>query len=99
MAIRRLLFEAVDPDLWRGSSRRWRTCATLGLTVVGWALISMRSLPPDYIFASPLERENQRGFIAALYPSWVRESALGFGDITPTRGWLRVLAVGVDADA
>ncbi len=64
----------------------------VGTTVVGWALIYLPSLPQDFVFASPLVREDQSGFVDALYYSWVTESTLGFGDITPTDGLLRLLA-------
>lgn len=49
-------------------------------------------MPQDFIFASALEGKSQTGLLDALYYSWVTESTLGFGDIAPARGLLRLLA-------
>jgi hypothetical protein len=63
-----------------------------GLLVLGWALIYWAALPAGFIFASPLDARDQRGFIDALYFSWVTQTTLGFGDIAPRDEFLRVLA-------
>jgi hypothetical protein len=62
------------------------------LLVTGWALIFWPYLPDEFVFASGLERPEQGGFIDALYLSLVTLTTLGYGDITPESGPLRVLA-------
>jgi len=61
------------------------------LLVTGWALILWPRLPNDFLLATGLVPSNQGGFISALYLSLVTLTTLGYGDITPTSGWLRVL--------
>lgn len=61
------------------------------ILVIGWALIYWAAMPANFIFASALNAEQQDGFIDALYFAWVTQSTLGFGDIAPTAGALRVL--------
>jgi len=60
--------------------------------VLGWALIYWSALPGSFIFASPLRSGQQDGFVDALYFSWVTQSTLGYGDIAPRGGLLRLLA-------
>lgn len=61
-------------------------------SVVGFALIYWPALPAGFIFASQLDAHAQDGFIDALYFSWVTQATLGFGDVAPREGVLRVLA-------
>lgn len=62
------------------------------MLAVGWALIYWPFLPGEFRFASPLVPSTQDGFDDALYVSLVALSTLGFGDVTPTASWLRVVA-------
>jgi hypothetical protein len=61
------------------------------LLATGWALILWPHLPNDFLLATGLVPSNQGGFVSALYLSLVTLTTLGYGDITPTSGWLRVL--------
>lgn len=58
------------------------------LLTVGWALIYWPYLPDGFLFATGLEPSNQDGPVDALYLSL---ATLGYGDITPTGGVLRIL--------
>lgn len=66
--------------------------AWAALLAVGWALVYMPHLPHGFRIASNLDVSQQGGFGDALYLSLVTLSTLGYGDISPTAGWLRVLA-------
>ena len=67
--------------------------ATWGaLLALGWALVFWPFLPEGFRFASPLAPAAQGGFLDALYFSSVVLTTLGFGDVTPTRAPLRLLA-------
>ncbi len=63
----------------------------VGVMVTGWALVYLPSLPGGFIFAAPLDPAAQDGFLDALYVAWVTQATLGFGDIAPVDGALRVL--------
>lgn len=62
------------------------------LLAVGWAFIYWPFLPGGFRYASPLVPTQQAGFDDALYVSLTALSTLGFGDITPTTPWLRLIA-------
>ena len=61
------------------------------LLAVGFALLYWPRLPGGFAFATALDPWKEGGFIDAVYLSLVTLATLGFGDITPTTGWLRVL--------
>ncbi len=61
------------------------------LLAVGFALVYWPRLPGGFAFATALDPSQEGGFVDALYLSLVTLATLGFGDITPTTGWLRVL--------
>ncbi len=61
------------------------------LLAVGWALIFWPHLPSEFVFDPELGPSVHGGFVDALYLSMVTLTTLGFGDIAPTSGWLRVL--------
>lgn len=61
------------------------------LLVVGWALVWWPHLAEDFRTASSLVGEANDGFIDALYLSITTLTTLGYGDISPTSAWLRVL--------
>lgn len=60
--------------------------------LVGWALVYWPAMPEAFIFASPLDPGDEGGFDDALYLSWVTQATLGYGDIAPRTGVLRMLA-------
>lgn len=60
--------------------------------LVGWALVYWPSMPEAFIFASPLHPGDQDGFGDALYLSWVTQATLGYGDIAPRTGIMRMVA-------
>ena len=62
------------------------------LVGVGWTLVYWPWLPGAYLFSPGLEPAEQGDFLDALYLSLVTMSTLGYGDITPAEGWLRVVA-------
>lgn len=60
------------------------------LITVGWALVYWPNLPDGFSYAQGLEPSQRAGFLDALYLSLVTMATLGFGDIVPTAGWLRI---------
>jgi voltage-gated potassium channel Kch len=62
------------------------------LLAVGWALIYWPFLPEGFLLATGLDPSTQGGFLDALYLSVVTLATLGYGDIAPTDGLLRLLA-------
>lgn len=100
------LSRMVMTGLWRLSSRlsmRWRAAGLAGpmgmvcvvavwaLTVaVGWALVYWPHMPESFAYSSKLVAAEHAGPVDALYVSLVTLSTLGFGDIAPATGWLRV---------
>jgi hypothetical protein len=62
------------------------------LLVVGCALVYWPALPESFILSSSLDRSLHGGIIDAVYFSWVTQATLGYGDIAPRSGLLRVLA-------
>ena len=64
----------------------------VGGLLAGWALVYWPAMPDSFIFASPLDARDQDGFDDALYLSWVTQATLGYGDIAPRTGVLRMVA-------
>lgn len=62
------------------------------LLVSGWALIYWPHLSSGFLVASELSPSAPGGFIDALYLSMTTLTTLGYGDITPTSEWLRIIA-------
>lgn len=58
---------------------------------VGWALIYWQHLPDSFVYNDGIGPDAQTGFITAMYISLTTTSTLGYGDITPTVSWLRLL--------
>lgn len=58
----------------------------------GWALIYWPHLGENFLFQTGLDPQAQTGFGDALYLSLVTLFTLGYGDIVPTSGPLRLLA-------
>lgn len=65
--------------------------AWLVLLTVGWALVYWPYMPEQFLFATGLDPEQQDGFLDAVYHSMVTMSTLGYGTITPTSEWLRMI--------
>ena len=69
--------------------------ATVVLWVVllglGWALVYWPFLADDFVFSGDLDRSARGGFLDALYLSTVVLATLGFGDIVPSGGGLRLV--------
>lgn len=58
---------------------------------IGWALTLWPHLPQGFLFTTGLDSSTHGGFSGALYLSMVTLTTLGYGDIVPTSGWLRLL--------
>lgn len=63
----------------------------VGVLIIGWALIYLPALPGGVLLAPGLEPSRQDGLLDAVYYSWVTQSTLGYGDIVPLDGHLRIL--------
>jgi hypothetical protein len=58
------------------------------MLVVGWALLLMPHMPDDFAFTTP----SQSGrLVESLYLSLVTLTTVGFGDVSPAEGWLRLV--------
>lgn len=64
----------------------WGLCA-----VLGWALVYWPHMPEGFTFPAGSSAANDPAFVDALYVSLVTISTLGFGDVFPATGWLRVV--------
>ncbi len=58
------------------------------LVVAGWTLVYLPHMPDGFLLAPGAEASSP--FLDALYLSLVTLSTLGFGDVVPATGWLRV---------
>ncbi|WP_113700115.1 potassium channel family protein [Nonomuraea lactucae] len=67
-------------------------CVWTSSVIVGWTLIYWPHIPEDFVFTPGLETSRQTDLLDALYLSLVTVATLGFGDIVPQAGWLRVAA-------
>jgi hypothetical protein len=61
------------------------------LAVVGWALLYWPSVPAGFVYASVPAAGGTNRAVDAVYISMVTMSTLGFGDIAPAAGWLRIV--------
>jgi hypothetical protein len=61
------------------------------LLTLGWALIYWPRMPDQFLYATGLDPASNAGFVDALYLSLMTLTTLGYGTITPTIGWLRIL--------
>jgi hypothetical protein len=62
------------------------------LFVVGWALIYLPHLQDQFSFDPGTPAAAKSGFVTSFYFSMASFTTLGYGDITPLGGWLRLLA-------
>lgn len=65
----------------------------VALLAAGWAFIMWPRLPEDFFFATGGDPSEEHGFVDALYVSLLTLTTLGYGNITPTVGWLRIIVV------
>jgi hypothetical protein len=63
----------------------------VALEVLGWALICLPHIPDGFTYSSGLDPAEYPDFAEAVYISLVTISTLGFGDVVPTHGWLRLV--------
>jgi hypothetical protein len=63
----------------------------LALLIIGWALIYWPHLPNEFLMASEPDASGRAVPIEALYLSMTTITTLGYGDITPTSEWLRIV--------
>ncbi|WP_033107425.1 potassium channel family protein [Microbacterium profundi] len=61
------------------------------LAILGWALVYLPSVPTGFVYASGSETDVTNVVLDALYISMSTISTLGFGDVVPAPGWLRVV--------
>jgi hypothetical protein len=61
------------------------------LIQLGWALVYWPHLPDGFVFGSSLDPTSRAGLLDAVYVSTVTLTTLGFGDIVPAAGWLRIV--------
>ena len=61
------------------------------LLAVGWALIFWTHMSTGMSYASGSPPGRAGGFLDALYLSLVTLGTIGFGDITPALGWLKIV--------
>ncbi|MEU2203100.1 potassium channel family protein [Microbacterium oleivorans] len=66
------------------------------LAVVGWALLYLPSVPEGFIYGPGSATDSANAPLDALYISMITISTLGFGDVVPAPGWLR-MAVPLEA--
>lgn len=59
---------------------------------VGWALVYWPQMPDGFLHAAGLSDGDSTSFLDSLYVSMVTLATLGYGDIAPAEGWLRVVA-------
>jgi hypothetical protein len=62
------------------------------LLITGGALVYWPFMPDAFAYDSGLDPVHRDGFLTAFYLSFVSFATLGYGDITPTGGWLRIVA-------
>jgi hypothetical protein len=90
--------------VWRTSLRTGRLAGSLAgplaiaavvgmwvmLEVLGWALICLPHVPDGFSYSPGMDPKTYPAFAEAVYISLVTLSTLGFGDVVPTDGWLRM---------
>ncbi|MGY1843761.1 potassium channel family protein [Modestobacter sp. SYSU DS0875] len=64
----------------------WVAAITLGCSLVYWPHLS-----GGFLLGSELDPDSRAGWLDALYVSTVTLATLGFGDVVPSAGWLRIV--------
>lgn len=83
--VRHSLFVLAGPTIVLSIILSWSALLTLG-----WALLYWPRLPEKFSFSPTLNPANQDSFVDALYFSLMSLSTVGYGDITPSAGWLQI---------
>jgi hypothetical protein len=65
----------------------------VGLVAVGWALVYWPRMPESFLLSPGLGPSGAEGFVDALYLSLMTLTTLGYGTITPSPNWLRIVAM------
>lgn len=102
------LSRLVIEGIWRGSRlvrRRSNQTSMVGpvallaviltwglLILAGWTLVYWPHMAEGFSFGSALNPSQRADFVDSLYLSLVTVATLGYGDIVPTYGWLRLAA-------
>ncbi|VXC11687.1 potassium channel family protein [Aeromicrobium sp. 9AM] len=90
----------VHVGLWRVSGRSSWSGPVAMLTVIGvwglvavlgWALIYWPHVDGGFTFPAESSADHGPAFLDAVYISLVTISTLGFGDVFPATGWLRIV--------
>ncbi|WP_332645184.1 potassium channel family protein [Aeromicrobium sp.] len=76
---------------WSGPLAMLAVIGMWGISaVLGWALVYWPHMPEGFSFPAGSSAAEDPAFLDALYVSLVTISTLGFGDVFPATGWLRV---------
>ncbi|MBB1255040.1 two pore domain potassium channel family protein [Streptomyces sp. OF3] len=62
------------------------------LLVLGWALVYLARMPDGFAFDPGLRPEDRSNVLDSFYLSIVAVGTLGYGDVVPVDGWLRVVS-------
>ena len=81
------ILESAGPSMLLAVIGSW-----VALLVSGWALVYWPYLSSEFVIASGLSSSAHGRFVDALYLSMTTLTTLGYGDIAPTSGWLRIIA-------
>ena len=63
-----------------------------GALIVGWALVYWPHVPDGFSFQPGTRHGGLHGLVDVLYLSIVTLTTVGYGDITPDAGWLRIVS-------
>jgi hypothetical protein len=83
---RRLVLTMAAPLMMMATLILW-----VSVFILGFALVYWPHLEHGFIAATPGARPH--GFVDAYYVSGVTGTVLGYGDVTPATGWMKVLCV------
>jgi hypothetical protein len=77
---------------WAGPLAMLGVIAVWGaLAAVGWALVYWPHMPDGFTFQDTSPNAHNHSFVDAVYLSLVTLSTLGFGDVSPSTDWLRIV--------
>jgi hypothetical protein len=61
------------------------------LLVLGFALVYWAHMPEGFVHSSGLDVSERSEFLDSVYLSMVTLTTLGYGDVVPVEGWLRIV--------
>lgn len=82
----RVIAESSGPLIMVGIITTW-----VAMSVIGWALMIYPSITAGEVAAMSPHVTPASDFFEAIYLSLVTLSTLGFGDVIPTEGWIRIV--------